>query len=131
MTSSKNVAIDDIKLIDCAYPRPTSVCNYAQIGCTSGGCFSPEQECDYSPDCRDGTDEKEAICANFKERCNFEQDMCNWYNSKDDDFDWQLTKSTQLATGSSGPQVDHTSGFYNYFFFLQYLASLVLLENCW
>ena len=118
----ENVAIDNIELVDCAFPVRTSACNYAQIGCTSGGCFSPDQECDFSQDCGDGTDEKEAICANYKERCDFETDKCNWYDDNDDDFNFQRTRSVSHPTGL-GPQFDHTSGKYT--FLLTYFLILL------
>jgi len=103
------VAIDSIKLVDCAYPKRTFACNYRQIGCSSGGCFSPDQECDFADDCGDGTDEKAAICANYKDRCDFETDSCNWYNDRDDDFNWNR-KSSQSRLSGMEPQIDHTKG---------------------
>lgn len=106
---NENVAIDDIRLVDCAFPIRTHVCNYMQIGCTSGGCYKPDQECDFANDCGDGTDERPSTCSNYKERCDFETDLCNWYQDADDDFNWRQRGGLQFPQGL-GPQNDHTEG---------------------
>ena len=70
--------------------------------------------CDYTNDCGDSSDEKQAICANFKERCNFEFDTCNWYQDKDDDFDWTMTGGA-TSSSDTGPGTDHTKGLLTIF----------------
>jgi len=39
----KYVAIDDIKLVDCAFPKQTGICNMMQTGCDNGACIHPDQ----------------------------------------------------------------------------------------
>ena len=41
--NDKYVAIDDIQLVDCAFPYQTGVCNLMQTGCDNGACIYPEQ----------------------------------------------------------------------------------------
>lgn len=41
--------------------------------------------------------------------CNFEQDFCNWNNSKEDDFNWWRQSGGSPSIGT-GPTADHTTG---------------------
>lgn len=41
--------------------------------------------------------------------CDFEYgDMCTWYNSDQDDFDWEMISGGTESTGT-GPLSDHTT----------------------
>ncbi|XP_047128245.1 MAM and LDL-receptor class A domain-containing protein 1 isoform X1 [Hydra vulgaris] len=102
-------AYDDIVFKNCDYPVTTNVCNKMQTRCESGVCIYPYQMCDFTNDCGDSSDEKLEICANYKERCNFEVDTCNWYQDKDDDFDWTWG-SGGTSSSDTGPGTDHTEG---------------------
>lgn len=42
-TSRDNVAIDDITMVDCAFPFKTGVCNLMQLGCDNGACIYSDQ----------------------------------------------------------------------------------------
>ena len=65
--------------------------------------------CDYSNDCSDKSDEKQAICKNFKERNDFETDLGNWYQDQSDDFDWKRAQG-YTSSSDTGPGFDHTTG---------------------
>ena len=56
------------------------------------------------------SDEKPAICSqSYPERCNFEQDTCNWYQDRTDDMEWTHTQG-QSTFYLKVPGVDHTLG---------------------
>ncbi|XP_054624893.1 MAM and LDL-receptor class A domain-containing protein 1 [Dunckerocampus dactyliophorus] len=48
--------------------------------------------------------------------CTFEQDLCNWVQEVDDDFNWTLRRGLQMDEPWDGPLYDHTidnnQGFY-------------------
>ena len=44
-----------------------------------------------------------------KGSCTFEQGMCTWQNSKNDDFDW-IRAVGETMTAGAGPTTDHTLG---------------------
>ena len=84
--------------------------------------------CDFTNDCGDRSDEKAAICKNFKERCNFETDTCNWYQDQSDNFDWTRSNggTSSLDTGSG---TDHTLGML-YVIFISAIKDHKLLGVC-
>lgn len=55
------------------------------------------------------SDENPSTCASYKERCNFEQDLCRWTQDTDDDFEW-TRDSGGTASYMTGPGRDHTKG---------------------
>lgn len=68
--------------------------------CGKGSCYTPEQMCDFTYDCSDGTDEKDCGTS-----CSFENGRCGWKSSLADIFDWALgTGSVQRIR----PPYDHT-----------------------
>ena len=70
------------------------------------------QVCDFANDCGDNSDEKPSICSNFPEKCDFESGLCNWYQDKDDKFDWTRSRGGTTSY-DTGPGVDHTKGRIN------------------
>ncbi|XP_023673966.2 MAM and LDL-receptor class A domain-containing protein 1 isoform X1 [Paramormyrops kingsleyae] len=86
-----------------ATPPPTSgSCPWGHLPCGNGGCYQPEQSCDFADDCGDSTDE--AACGTS---CSFESSLCGWKNSHADNFDWTRGAG---SVQSLRPTVDHTLG---------------------
>ncbi|XP_059098600.1 MAM and LDL-receptor class A domain-containing protein 1-like [Tigriopus californicus] len=109
-----SMAIDGISFADCRpedplppgqeCPRPETDFRCQNLE----QCLAEELVCDFAEDCMDGSDERYDTCVGYKNRCDFEVDLCDWTNDKDDDLDWTLVK----ASGNpirAGPDVDHTS----------------------
>lgn len=63
--------------------------------------------CDFSDDCGDNSDE--SSCNNYLGRCNFENDLCQWQQQTDDEFNWTRRKG-QTPSIYTGPSRDHTLG---------------------
>ncbi|CAK8690511.1 unnamed protein product [Clavelina lepadiformis] len=61
--------------------------------------------CDGRIDCRDGSDEID--CSVQKQTCQFEENLCLWKQSSDDDFDWKIWHR-HTPSNSTGPVLDHT-----------------------
>uniref|UniRef100_A0AAY4DRE8 MAM domain-containing protein n=1 Tax=Denticeps clupeoides TaxID=299321 RepID=A0AAY4DRE8_9TELE len=78
-----------------ATPPPPSHGN-----CDNGGCFLPEQSCDFVDNCGDASDEK--FCGTS---CSFENGRCGWKKSLADNFDWTLGVG---SIQSIRPPFDHT-----------------------
>uniref|UniRef100_A0A3B4CKL8 MAM domain-containing protein n=1 Tax=Pygocentrus nattereri TaxID=42514 RepID=A0A3B4CKL8_PYGNA len=81
-------------------PLPFGPCPGGLLRCENGGCFKPEQFCDFIDNCGDNSDEKECGTS-----CSFENGCCGWKSSPVDKFTWMLgTGSAQ----SIRPPHDHT-----------------------
>ncbi|XP_032360131.1 MAM and LDL-receptor class A domain-containing protein 1 isoform X1 [Etheostoma spectabile] len=79
---------------------PAGSCPSDLLPCENGGCFTPDQSCDFTDDCGDGTDEK-----NCGTSCSFENGRCGWRSSLADNFDWTLGTG---SVNSIQPPYDHT-----------------------
>ncbi|XP_065051005.1 MAM and LDL-receptor class A domain-containing protein 2-like isoform X2 [Rhopilema esculentum] len=84
--------------------------------CRNGQQISRKQMCNLNQDCLENSDELN--CTYDKERCTFENSLCNW--KVDQNVPITLTRRTSNAMhGFFGPQMDHTtnstSGYYIHF----------------
>lgn len=102
-----DMAIDDVKFVNCKVAAPTGSCAPNQYACINNACVDNSMKCDFSNDCGDNSDE--VVCSNYVERCNFETDICNWIQDDSDDFNWAY-KSGGTSTIGTGPRLDHTYG---------------------
>ena len=86
-----NLAIDDIRLVNCEFPIPRQTCQTGYFTCERKACVAMSRVCDLIDDCGDNSDE--INCKNFLQ-CDFESDMCNWQNENDQNtkLSWDLNK---------------------------------------
>ncbi|PAA52395.1 hypothetical protein BOX15_Mlig012801g1, partial [Macrostomum lignano] len=105
LQSTTRTAIDDVTMTNCAIESTTCAPN--SFVCDNSRCISTDLVCDYSDDCGDNSDENS--CLNYIERCDFENDFCNWVQEPDNDFQWSRSKGTTGSEGT-GPDRDHTCG---------------------
>ncbi|XP_075067573.1 MAM and LDL-receptor class A domain-containing protein 1 [Mixophyes fleayi] len=111
-----DVTVDDVSFKDCS-PMVTldRECTSDEFMCSNKHCIPRDNMCDFVNDCSDNSDENLHICSAYIGRCNFEFDLCDWKQSQNDDFDWNL-RAGRTPTVGTGPVTDHTmqfpSGFY-------------------
>lgn len=102
-----DLALDDVKLINCAFPQPRPTCPRGYFKCNRSGCILNKQVCDLIDDCGDNSDE--ADCDDYTQ-CDFENGLCDWEHDQDNsDFKWRLNRG-DTGTSRSGPSRDHTIG---------------------
>ncbi|XP_063781223.1 MAM and LDL-receptor class A domain-containing protein 1 [Pseudophryne corroboree] len=111
-----DVTMDDISFEDCSpMVIPDKDCTSEEFMCSNKYCIPKTSMCDFVNDCSDNSDENLYICSAFVGRCSFEFDLCDWKQSQNDDFDWNL-RAGSTPTAGTGPVTDHTlqtpSGFY-------------------
>lgn len=114
--ASSDIALDDITLTPgchLANPKirlpngtksiPTpSPCHSGLFQCKNSECLLQSQVCDFSKNCKDGSDED--ICGN----CDFEElNNCGWKDESTGRFVWQ--KHEGDSPGKFGPKKDHTT----------------------
>ena len=92
-----------------ASTRPNT-CGTSMFQCSDGSCIDQVRFCDFTVDCRDGSDE--ATCGS----CNFESGMCGYRDMSVGRYNW--TRSYPAVMGVTGPAQDHTfrngTGHYAY-----------------
>ncbi|XP_078675425.1 tyrosine-protein kinase receptor-like isoform X3 [Branchiostoma floridae x Branchiostoma belcheri] len=101
-----HVALDDITMDSCSPDLPTLACGEKEYTCRNALCVPWDHLCDLSADCFFGEDEGEK-CTKMPPgaRCDFEDEMCGWYELDTvDQFDW----SRQNGTSNTGPAFDNT-----------------------
>ncbi|CAF0808194.1 unnamed protein product, partial [Brachionus calyciflorus] len=102
-----DLAIDDIKLINCEFPAPRpNGCPANYFQCQRKSCVPLSQVCDLIDDCGDNSDE--VNCTGYIQ-CDFENSLCDWKHDSDTDFKWILKKGA-TPTSQTGPKRDHTTG---------------------
>ena len=104
---SGDIAVDDVSFSpECALGAQETACSADQFHCSSGICVDRTKLCDYSNDCYDYSDEQD--CASYL-RCNFETELCMWFQDQTDVFDWTRQRGASTNPGT-GPDRDHTLG---------------------
>jgi hypothetical protein len=105
--SDFDLAIDEVKLINCEYPITMSSCPSDYFTCHRKACVPSSQVCDLIDDCGDGSDELD--CSAYTQ-CDFENGFCDWsHDLISGAFKWQLNKG-ETGLFSTGPTRDHTTG---------------------
>ncbi|RNA33007.1 MAM and LDL-receptor class A domain-containing 1, partial [Brachionus plicatilis] len=104
-TNTSFIFVDDIRLNNCQYQRPTQPCTNEEFKCNSFHCVPRSGVCDLAADCCDKSDEQE--CSGYY-RCNFEQDMCGFKASNLSSSHWVITRADS-SNEPSAPFFDHTT----------------------
>ncbi|CAM1320644.1 Uncharacterised protein g7537 [Pycnogonum litorale] len=114
------LAIDDVKLVDCAMPPHPVVgvaCAKDEFACSDGSCIPRDRLCDYADDCLGGDDEMSDICNGYYGRCDFQHGLCTngrgWRVDEGSDLKWKSVCSSQGHV----PTYDHNMNqgcFYEY-----------------
>ncbi|XP_055449902.1 MAM and LDL-receptor class A domain-containing protein 1 isoform X1 [Psammomys obesus] len=101
-------AIDDIHFENCTLPPPAESCDEPDhFWCRqTKACIGRHQLCDLVDDCGDRTDE--TGCAPDLQ-CDFENGICNWKQSMEDEFNWTIYQGS-TPTLNTGPMKDNTLG---------------------
>jgi hypothetical protein len=110
MQSDHDLALDDIKLIDCGYGEPQASCPAGSFTCTRKSCISLSRVCDLMDDCGDNSDEKN--CEKYT-TCDFESNLCDWSNDDSTNstyLPWGLNRGKDDYYSMYAPSRDHTTG---------------------
>ena len=104
-----DVALDDIRLINCQFTQIRPVCPAQYFTCKRKSCIPESQVCDLIDDCGDNSDE--ASCVNYT-MCSFEEGFCDWKieMNSNSTFKWKLGKGRDSHTTNNAPSRDHTLG---------------------
>ncbi|XP_055957690.1 MAM and LDL-receptor class A domain-containing protein 1-like [Patella vulgata] len=120
-----DIAVDDIIVApgQCANITPVD----APYKCANGDSIFLSQVCDFSQDCKDGSDEK--YCGN----CDFEKDQCKWTDQSKGSSSWYRGQNGSISS-IDGPGIDHTFGNQTgYYMFTSYYnaqsVSLGILQS--
>jgi len=108
LSASGDLAVDDIRMINCQFPQPRPSCPANYFTCDRKACISQSRVCDLTDDCGDNSDELN--CANYTQ-CDFENGICDWNNiyGEDANLKWEIG-SGATASLDTGPSRDHTTG---------------------
>jgi hypothetical protein len=102
-----DVALDDIKLLNCAFPSEKPECPATSFICDRKACVSYSDVCDLTDDCGDNSDENNCVNYNL---CDFEiNGFCFWRNGNalgPNYAVWQIG----AYYNTFGPPRDHTTG---------------------
>ena len=84
-----NLAIDDIKLVNCEFPAPRPTCPANYFTCQRKSCVLMNKVCDLVDDCGDNSDELN--CQGYT-ACDFENGLCDWQHDPNAPIKWILNK---------------------------------------
>ena len=111
------VAVDNVQFVNCSFPKPIAkngTCQANQFKCkTRGFCISQDLVCNFANDCG-GDGEDELHCADYKNRCNFENSLatCGIVSSSEtsdsSNLQWVITSAAQQSTENYFPKIDNT-----------------------
>ncbi|EDO47788.1 predicted protein [Nematostella vectensis] len=97
---------------------PVSTCSSAEFNCVAEGpnaCILSTQVCDFSKNCKDGSDEKNCV----QPSCDFSSgSFCGWYPDNPGrrrraiSYAWVVAQGS-TSTQGTGPSTDHTTGTAN------------------
>lgn len=107
--ADSSVALSDVKSTGCGPLRANSTadqCSPGQFRCENGRCISTDLVCDLQNDCGDYTDEKH--CAFDKNRCDFEDGLCEWSVEKIVGESEQFVRTRPHNDLDMGPTRDRT-----------------------
>ncbi|XP_077864148.1 MAM and LDL-receptor class A domain-containing protein 1-like [Saccoglossus kowalevskii] len=96
-----DLAIDDTRMynLPCVF-QPEE----PDFECLDGSdIIDPSRRCDWNVDCNDASDEKD--CG----ECNFDVDMCRYFDSSRGDYQWEWASGSTITEGT-GPSYDFTTG---------------------
>ncbi|XP_077978778.1 scavenger receptor cysteine-rich domain-containing protein DMBT1-like [Glandiceps talaboti] len=103
-----------VKCTDMAPPP----CHLDQFICSNEMCVSNGKLCDYTDNCGDASDEHISLCDSYPGRCDFQDDLCNWIQPSNDDFDWTRQKGS-TPTPNTGPDGDHNGMSDKYYMLME------------
>ena len=105
--SETYTALANIEMSGChEYVRKDPCARPPNYRCANGNCIFRTQVCDYVDNCGDGSDELNVVCTQYKDRCDFENGLCDW--GRYGLGDWKIGRG--LASLVLGPTRDHTKG---------------------
>ncbi|XP_067126407.1 MAM and LDL-receptor class A domain-containing protein 1-like, partial [Centruroides vittatus] len=107
-----SIAIDEPSFDQCEPPaaiqKDKTQCDEDMFMCNNKECIKNSLQCDFSNDCTDGSDELDAFCEDFYERCSFEKDICStWEVEAGTNKYWKLFKQNDYVSALL-PKTDHT-----------------------
>ncbi|XP_070566354.1 scavenger receptor cysteine-rich domain-containing protein DMBT1-like isoform X2 [Ptychodera flava] len=107
----------DDAMVHCTAMAPPP-CQPTQFTCSNEVCINNGQLCDYKDNCGDGSDENPSLCDSYPGRCDFQDDLCNWIQLRNDDFDWTRHKGS-TDSPNTGPTSDHNGNADHYYMYME------------
>lgn len=99
------IGLDEIMMDGCGFlPVVEGVCPDGGWKCpVTRGCVDPDLRCDFTDDCGQWDDETECD-ATHRTRCDFDDNLCDWYNHHDNQVQWVQING---PTATSKPRTWH------------------------
>jgi len=105
------IAIDEISFFDCAIKPPQDECMSDEFHCANKACVFINEQCDFSDDCGDESDETLVECGDYL-RVNFEdlENPFGFFRQDDETTDFKFTIGNGTTINKhTGPPFDHTT----------------------